>query len=58
MTSAVRYANKLTHLFFMSCHECMMHKYKKQRLGVYLQHAQCVLARNHLGRCFFAVKCR
>jgi len=35
MTSAVRYANKLTHLFFMSCHECMMHKYKKQRLGVY-----------------------
>jgi hypothetical protein len=34
MTSAVRYANKLTH-FFLSCHECMMHKYKKQRLGVY-----------------------
>ena len=30
MTSAVRYANKLTHLFVMSCHECMMHKYKKQ----------------------------
>jgi hypothetical protein len=28
-------ANKLTHLFFLSCHECMMHKYKKQRLGVY-----------------------
>jgi hypothetical protein len=24
----------------------------------YLQHAQRVLARNHLGRCFFAVKCR
>ena len=23
-----------------------------------LQHAQRVLARNHLGRCFFAVKCR
>ena len=35
MTSAVRYANKLTHLFFLSCHECMMNKYKKQRLGVY-----------------------
>ena len=24
----------------------------------YIQHAQRVLARNHLGRCFFAVKCR
>jgi hypothetical protein len=24
----------------------------------HLQHAQCVLARNHLGLCFFAVKCR
>ena len=35
MTSAVCYANKLTHLFCLSCHECMMHKYKKQRLGVY-----------------------
>ena len=23
----------------------------------YVQHAQRVLARNHLGRCFFAVKC-
>ena len=34
MTSAVRYANKLTP-FFLPCHECMMHKYKKQRFGVY-----------------------
>ena len=27
-------------------------------LGGEVQHAQRVLARNHLGRCFFAVKCR
>ena len=33
-------------------------QYKGKKSIADIQHAQRVLARNHLGRCFFAVKCR